>query len=62
MAVSYRVLSFGVPRGPWRAKRRQAEQDALTQGLATYDEYGQLYLDAPVVIQWRRDPEIRLTA
>lgn len=62
MALQYRVVAFGQPSGPWRTKRRQAESDAVALGLASHDEWGQLYLDAPVAIEWRRDEEVRMSA
>lgn len=62
MAVRYRVKAFGEPRGPWRYRQRQAEQDAVAAGVAQYDEWGQLYLDGPAEIEWEREPEVRLRA
>jgi hypothetical protein len=62
VALLYRVIAFGKPKGPWRATRRKAELDALAQGLGEYDEWGGFYLDAPADIEWMREPEIRLSA
>jgi hypothetical protein len=62
MAVQYRVVAFGKPQCPWRWSERQAEQDAVAQGLAEKDEWGQLYLEAPASIQWRYHEEVRRSA
>jgi hypothetical protein len=62
MAVQYRVVAFGKARGPWRWTEKRAEADAVAEGLAEYDEWGQLYLDAPAVIQWRYREEVRRSA
>lgn len=62
VALQYRVVAFGKPRGPWRSKQRQAERDAIAAGLAEFDEWGQLYLDGCASIEWARQPEIRLSA
>lgn len=62
MALQYRVVAFGKPRGPWRTKKRQAVQDALSAGLAEVDEWGQLYLDGVAAIEWQLEPETRLSA
>lgn len=62
MALLYRVVSFGVAQGPWRAKRRQAEADAIASGLAEVDEWGQVFLDGYAAIEWRRDEDVRLSA
>jgi hypothetical protein len=62
MALVYRVVAFGQPCGPWRTKKRQAEQDALANGLGEVDEWGQLYLDAPAAIEWRRAEDLKRCA
>lgn len=62
MALLYRLVAFGVPQGPWRTKKRQAEQDAVSLGLGERDEWGQLYLDAPVAIEWTREDDVRMRA
>lgn len=62
MSLLYRVTAFGEAKGPWRGKRRQAEQDAISQGLAEYDEWGELYLDGIANIEWMRLEEVRLRA
>jgi hypothetical protein len=62
VAVEYRVVSFGKPQGPWRDTERRAENDAVAQGLAEYDEWGQLYLDATTSIEWRFYEELRRSA
>ena len=62
VALQYRVVAFGQPRGPWRAKQKEAERDAIGAGLAEVDEWGQLYLDGCAAIEWAHAPEIRLSA
>ncbi len=62
MAVQYRVVAFGKAQGPWRWTERRAEEDAVAQGLAEYDEWGQLYLDAPASIEWKFFEELRRSA
>ena len=62
MALLYRVTAFGEPKGPWRARRRQAEQDAIAAGLGDFDEWGEFYLDGVASIQWMRQPEIKMRA
>ena len=62
MALQYRVIGYGRPRGPWRTKRRQAEMDAIAVELGEFDEWGQFYLDAGATIEWRRDEMVRLCA
>ena len=62
MAVEYRVVSFGKARSPWRSSERKAETDAIDQGLAEVDEWGQLYLDATASIEWRYVDELRRSA
>ncbi|MBB4618987.1 hypothetical protein GGQ96_003137 [Sphingomonas abaci] len=62
MAIVYRVTAFGEARAPWRTKKQHALQDAVLLGLAERDEWGQLYLDAPVRIEWAHDESIRQTA
>ena len=62
MALLYRVVAFGQPRGPWRSKEKQAELDAIHGGLAEYDEWGQLYFEAFARIEWIREEETRLSA
>ena len=62
MAVQFRVVAFGQPQGPWRWTERKAEEDAVGQGLAEYDEWGQLYLEAPASIEWRYYEELRRSA
>lgn len=62
MALRYRVVAFNMPMGPWRTKKRQAEQDAVRAGLGEYDDEGQLYLDGVANIQWMREADLRLRA
>lgn len=62
MAVEYRVVAFGKPQGPWRSSERKAEEDAVGQGLAEVDEWGQLYLEGPANIEWRYYDELRRSA
>lgn len=57
MALVYRVIALGEPRGPWRTKKRQAEQDAIAQGLGEVDEWGEFYLDGLASIEWMREAE-----
>jgi len=62
VALWYRATCFGRPKGPWRTRRRDAENDAVAQGLGEYDEWGQLYLEGPTEIEWSRMPEIKMRA
>ena len=62
MALLYRVVAFGKPQGPWRSKKRQAQQDAVSCALGEYDEWGQFWLEGQAAIEWRREEEVRLCA
>lgn len=62
MAVQYRVVAFGEAKGPWRWSERKAEEDAVSEGLAEVDEWGQLYLDGTTEIEWRFVEEVRRSA
>lgn len=62
VSLLYRVVAFGKPHGPWRARERQAEADAVAAGLAEYDEWGALYFDAFAQIEWAREDDLRLSA
>ena len=52
--VQYRLLVFGVPKGPWRERRDQAQRDAIELELGSYDDYGTFYVTVPADIQTRR--------
>lgn len=54
--MEYRVVVFGVARGPWRRNRRQAYSDAIELELGGYDEWGQFFVTVPAEIQIRRRP------
>jgi hypothetical protein len=43
----YRVVSFGQAKGPWRLERVQAQNDAVDEGLGSFDEYGQFWITVP---------------
>jgi hypothetical protein len=43
----YRVVCFGKPRGPWRLSREQAQRDAVSEGLGSFDEWGAFYATVP---------------
>ena len=62
MAVRYRVVAFRKPRGPWRPTRRQAQHDAISQGLGDFDEWGAFYLDGYADIEWEYEDEVRRSA
>jgi hypothetical protein len=62
MALRYRCVAFGQPKGPWRIKKSQAVQDAVAAGLAERDEWGDLYLDCGAAIVWQREEQLRLSA
>ncbi len=54
--MEYRVVVFGVARGPWRRNRRQAYLDAIELELGGYDEWGQFFVTVPAEIQIRQRP------
>ena len=62
MALLYRVVVLGQPRGPWRGRKRQAEDDAIASGWGDRDDDGQVYLDALASIEWCRQEDFRLSA
>lgn len=62
MALLYRVMAFGEPKGPWRANKHQVQQDAVAQGLGSYDEWGQFFFDAPAGFQWVREDDVKRVA
>jgi hypothetical protein len=62
MALLYRVVVFGKPKGPWRFKRRDAQQDAIELDLGGYDEWGSFYISVPADIEWMREEQVRLSA
>lgn len=52
--VAARRGSLVVPRGPWRASRDRAMQDAIQKELASYDrQRREHYLAVPVIIESR---------
>lgn len=58
----YRVREFGRPKGPWRAVKRQAEQDALELGLGDYDEWGKFFVSVPGEIEELHERFVKQTA
>ena len=52
--MEYRVVVFGIARGPWRRDRSQAYRDAIELDLGGYDEWGQFFVTVPAAIQIRR--------
>lgn len=62
MALYYRVVVFGEPKGPWRATKRQAEVDAVQTGWGELDEEGRTYLDALASIDWCHEDALKLSA
>lgn len=48
----FRVVIFGVPHGPWREDRLQAQRDAIELDLGSYDEWGTFYLTVPADIEF----------
>jgi hypothetical protein len=54
LVMEYRVLVFGIARGPWRRDRRQAHRDAIELDLGCYDEWGRFFLTVPAEIEVRR--------
>ena len=62
MALFYRVVSFGKPKGPWRSSRRQAQGDAIKLGLGSYDDWGKFYATVPGDIEWIHGDQLRLRA
>lgn len=43
----YRVVSFGQPKGPWRIELKQAQEDAVDQGLGSFDEWDKFWATVP---------------
>lgn len=62
MALFYRLVVFGKPKGPWRYTEKMARQDALELELGSYDEDGQFYLTAPADFEWIHEDQLRLRA
>lgn len=62
MALLYRVVAFGTPRGPWRGRRSQAESDAVAAGLAVSDPDGHLYWECFARLEWRRAEDFKQSA
>lgn len=62
MALYYRVVACGEPKGPWRVTKRQAEADAIQTGWGERDEDGRTYLDALASIEWCHEDALRLRA
>ena len=54
--MEYRVVVFGVAKGPWRRDRKQAYRDAMELDLGGYDEWGRFFVTVPADIQVRRKP------
>jgi hypothetical protein len=52
--MEYRVVVFGIARGPWRRDRRLAHRDAIELDLGGYDEWGRFFVTVPAEIQVRR--------
>jgi len=49
--AAYRIEVFGEPRAPWRSTVAQAIDDAISLGLASYDEErDEHYLAVPVAL------------
>jgi len=40
----FRGICCGEPIGPWRLRRREAEQDLAAEKLGSYDEWGTFYV------------------
>ena len=56
----YRVTVFDEPRGRWRKTYEEAKDDAITAGLASYDESeGQYFLAVPVAVEREEVPPRR---
>lgn len=41
--LTYRVVCFGKPAGPWRLRLTAARREAIAAGLGSYDEWGAYY-------------------
>ncbi len=62
MALWYRLVAFGEPRGPWRARKSQVRRDAVSQALGEFDECGQFYLDGCAKVEWIHEDDLRQRA
>jgi len=56
--MEYRVVVFGIAKGPWRRNRRLAYRDAIELDLGSYDEWGRFFVTVPAEIQIRRRPAV----
>jgi hypothetical protein len=57
----YRYTIFGRPIGPWRATRREAEDDAEAAGDGERDDFGRFWITVPADIEVQ-DYQRRITA
>jgi hypothetical protein len=56
--AQFRFLTFGQPVAPWRATRREAEEDAIAAELGERDEqYGRFFVTVPGEIVSRPAPQ-----
>lgn len=62
MALFYRLVMFGKPKGPWRTSEKQARKDAIELELGSYDENGQFYLAGPADFEWIHEDQLKLRA
>lgn len=62
MALFYRVMFLGEPKGPWRGSKRKAQQDALAMGYGSYDDDGLFFLDAMADFAWVHEDQLKLRA
>lgn len=57
VGARFRLTVFGKPRAPWRASYREAEEDAIALGLASWDaNQREHFLAVPVDVRRKLPP------